>query len=762
MLRQMNGKKLLAGVLLISSLFAVSAAVSASSVTVSMNAIVNPLSAIPGQGSLQGVTCTSASACVAVGSDFNNQPLVLTGNPATWTATGAKEIALSSTFGSHGSLAAVTCTSATACVAVGSDLNNQPLVLAGNPATWTVAQAKQITLGKSGSGAQLRSISCPSATSCVAVGSDAKYQPLVLAGNPATWTVAQASEISGGGELDSVTCTSTTACVAVGSNQNSQPLVLVGSPATSPATWTANEITVDSSYSTLASLKSVTCVSATSCVAVGDNNGLLMTVTGNPANWIGDPPSWTLPADVLFTDSVSTQGDYTFSGVTCTLITTCTAVGTDINSLPFFETGDPSSWSLNPPTELTLTSNFGSSGSINSIACTSATACVAVGSDSNSQPLVLSGIPASWNVAQAKEIVLTSTFGNGAALNGISCFSISACVAVGSTVAVGSGPLQPVTVAGNPAAWGSATARSITLGSTFGGGGELNAISCTSATFCVGVGDDKNGQPITLSGNPTSWTATQAKEISLGGLGPSGRLNAVSCTSSTNCVAVGIDGNRLPLVLAGNPATWASINFSEVAIAPNQYGGKLTGISCTSLTNCVAVGYDFAGQPIVATGNPSGLVETELALGTFGTQGKFRAVTCTSATTCVAVGDDLQQPLVLAGNPATWAAAQIVELSVSAPVATTVGQLSTAFFPTGGSLASVSCSSATSCIAVGTDAQGGAMFVKGTPTSLGTQSISRPLATTAVSVANFGAVSCVSTACYVGGYTPNAFFVASL
>ena len=349
-----------------------------------------------------------------------------------------------------------------------------------------------------------------------------------------------------------------------------------------------------------------------------------------------------------------------------------------------------------------------------------------------------------------------------AALNGISCFSISACVAVGSTVAVGSGPLQPVTVAGNPAAWGSATARSITLGSTFGGGGELNAISCTSATFCVGVGDDKNGQPITLSGNPTSWTATQAKEISLGGLGPSGRLNAVSCTSSTNCVAVGIDGNRLPLVLAGNPATWASINFSEVAIAPNQYGGKLTGISCTSLTNCVAVGYDFAGQPIVATGNPSGLVETELALGTFGTQGKFRAVTCTSATTCVAVGDDLQQPLVLAGNPATWAAAQIVELSVSAPVATTVGQLSTAFFPTGGSLASVSCSSATSCIAVGTDAQGGAMFVKGTPTSLGTQSISRPLATTAVSVANFGAVSCVSTACYVGGYTPNAFFVASL
>src|SRR5207302_635838 len=156
------------------------------------------------------VSCTSPTACIAVGTDGNEQPLVLSGDPASWAEAQAREITLSS-FGPFVALNSVSCTSSSACVAVGIDGNSQPIVLAGDPATWGVAQAHEVTLGHTfGSGGSLLSVTCPSPSSCVAGGIDGGHEPLVVSGDPGTtWTAAQAQEIGldvpfgSGGELDS-------------------------------------------------------------------------------------------------------------------------------------------------------------------------------------------------------------------------------------------------------------------------------------------------------------------------------------------------------------------------------------------------------------------------------------------------------------------------------------------------------------------------------------------------------------------------------
>lgn len=79
-------------------------------------------------GTLNAISCRSASSCVAVesvGATPNapfelSQPLVLVGNPATWRVHDASQITLGGTFGYEGTLDEVGCVAATSCVAVGA------------------------------------------------------------------------------------------------------------------------------------------------------------------------------------------------------------------------------------------------------------------------------------------------------------------------------------------------------------------------------------------------------------------------------------------------------------------------------------------------------------------------------------------------------------------------------------------------------------------------------------------------------------------
>jgi len=761
--------------------FGILAASAASSST--FTPVVNSLSQLPATGSLAGTWCASSSSCVAVGQDENGQPLVLAGDPSTWSKSQAKEINLGSAFGSHGSLSSVACQSATSCVAVGYDWKGQPLVLAGDPSTWSAAQAREITLGSTfGTFGSLSSVSCVSGTSCVAVGGDGHGQPLVLAGDPSTWSAAQAREIALGsafdsqGFLSSISCLSATSCVAAGSDGKAEPLTLAGDPSTWSAAQ-AREIALGSTFGSQGFPSSVSCLSATSCVVVGsDGKSEPLTLAGNPSTWTA-----AQAREIALGSSFGSQGS--LPSVSCLSATSCVATGSDGKSEPLTLVGNPSIWSAAQAREVTLGSSFGSQGFLSSVACLSATSCVVVGSDGKSEPLTLAGDPSTWSAAQTTEVTLTGmAFGAQDAHPQLTCSSATACFNVGYDGGAGGG-IGPFILRGNPTTWDQVTPTVMSgVTSTYG---NLVGAACASATYCVAVGDDWNSnlqtsEPLALTGNPSTWGTAHGHEITLGSslnpLHTGSSLSAVACTSSTSCVAVGEDGHNQPLVVAGNPSTWSSSKAKQITLGKSfGYGGWLVSIACASSTSCVAVGQDRKGLPLVLAGNPATWSATQarqITLGSaFSSLGSLSSVVCTSSTYCVSVGQSgstgqltaKAKPLVLRGNPSTWTASSAFNLPVSASSPSTVGGFSAVAGHGSGFLTSISCRSATYCVAVGGDKHAAPVYIAGNPkTWTGTSTLARPATTGSFKTARLTSSYCTSTVCFVDGYSNGGDFVATV
>jgi uncharacterized repeat protein (TIGR02543 family) len=407
-------------------------------------------------------------------------------------------------------------------------------------------------------------------------------------------------------------------------------------------------------------------------------SALLNVVAATPASATG--VSWS-PQEFSLGSSFGSAGY--FNSISCTSATACTAVGQDDNSEPFILTGNPATWTASNATEIALGSSFASSGTLYAISCTSATSCTAVGNDGHNQPLAFTGDPSSWTVSNATEIALGSSFGSQGYPQAISCTSTTTCTAAGYD-----GHNQPFALTGNPSTWTASNATEIALGSSFGSQGSLYAISCTSATACTAAGQDGNNEPLVLTGNPSTWNASNATEIALGsGFSGAGDLQGISCTSATKCTAVGSDGNSRSLILTGDPSSWTAINAYEVTLG-SSFGSpvELYAISCTSATSCTAVAGDGHHQPFTLIGDPSSWTvsnasETTLGSG-FGNSGYLLAVSCTSATTCTAAGGDgHSEPIILTSsvsNPVSHAATYPVSYVVGGGTGTLPTQVSEA------------------------------------------------------------------------------------
>jgi hypothetical protein len=196
---------------------------------------------------LNGVSCVSVSACVAVG-DSGSGSFAEVWNGARWMITPTPNPA----GASYATLAAVSCTATTACIAVGhasyaSSPFSLPLVERWDGSSWTI----QNTPSVAGGGA-LTSVSCISATTCEAVGGPAEGW------NGSSWTIQNTPGVAGGGDLTSVSCTSATTCEAVVSG------LAEG--------WDGSSWTLQSgpSVASATTLSGVSCTSATTCEAVGN------------------------------------------------------------------------------------------------------------------------------------------------------------------------------------------------------------------------------------------------------------------------------------------------------------------------------------------------------------------------------------------------------------------------------------------------------------------------------------------------------------
>ena len=331
---------------------------------------------------LYSVSCVSVSFCVATGF-YNNgsahQTLVEHWDGVSWTVVSSPNVGTS-----FNDLRSVSCVSVSFCVATGlytiGGSTVQTLVEHWDGVSWTVVTSPNVGTNTN----ELYSVSCVSVSFCVATGfynNGSALQTLVEHWDGVSWTVVSSPNVSTNtNELRSVSCVSVSFCVATGlyTIGGSTPQTLVGH--WNGASWAVvSSPNVGTSFNML---ESVSCVSASFCVATGVHGG------GSPfqtlvEHW--DGVSWT----VVPSPNVGVIANLLLS-VSCVSVSFCVATGTYDGVLPvqtLVQHWDGVSWTV------VSSPNDGTTSLLRSVSCVSATECVAVGSTNTgnaNQTLVVS------------------------------------------------------------------------------------------------------------------------------------------------------------------------------------------------------------------------------------------------------------------------------------------------------------------------------------------------------------------------------------
>ncbi len=255
---------------------------------------------------------------------------------------------------------------------------------------------------------------------------------------------------------------------------------------------------------------------------------------------------------------------------------------------------------------------------------------------------------------------------------------------------------------------------------------SLNAISCTSSAFCLAVGG--------FNGTSVVTEFVNGVEGGVRTIPGQMTLTAMACPSASTCYAVGnitavnppdnADGVVVPIVygVVGTPVT---VPGTEV----------LTAIACDrGTTTCVAVGSDttdsqnppFSSGSVVALANgvPTGTVQNEPGFLS------LSSVACPTPGSCLAVGTALGSSTTVGGI-----------LPISSGVAGTAAT-DTDFY----GLSTIGCAAATQCVAAGVGPNGQQVA----PVDAGTAGTANMVP----GVAGFSGTTCpTATRCYLTGQT---------
>lgn len=247
--------------------------------------------------------------------------------------------------------------------------------------------------------------------------------------------------------------------------------------------------------------------------------------------------------------------------------------------------------------------------SINSISCTSAGNCSAVGSYTDAsgaeQGLLLTETVGTW--ATGVELVLPGDAGTNprVSLDQVSCGSAGSCTAVGS-YSYSSGDGEGLLVTETAGVWGPAFEPISPANAATKSGAGLVSVSCSTAGNCTAVGGyldaSNNFQGLLLTETAGSWGTGVEAHLPAKAAATKQQvfLNSVSCASPGNCTAVGgyldSSGGAEGLLLSEKAGSWASgvtAHLPANAATSSKYAGEVVliySVSCASAGNCSAVG----------------------------------------------------------------------------------------------------------------------------------------------------------------------------
>ena len=493
------------------------------------------------ESSLTGVSCASVSFCMAVGA-ADNQPAE--GGALTdiesfaerWTGIAWTAAAPSGSPGASPALYAISCTSPSFCIAVGS----------------TVASSAD---GFAGGGWQ-------------------SSKALVEAWNGTTWAVeATPAGAVAPTELSGVSCTSSTSCVAVGARGVGRYRQYALVETWNGTSWSERAASSPGKYATW--LTAISCVAASWCTAVG---GVANTyIDGPPGTGIpfAQPvaESWngsrwatsTLPGVPIEVGSKRELAG-TATGVSCTSRSFCLASGY------YQETqsaASPDAFALqwNGRSWTNAVAGLSRFARIGGVSCQSSSACVAAGTayggpeaTSRSTPLA-----ADWNRGRwsSVSLPLTPAASGGrwsGGLAGVSCVPSAGCTAVGDQPSgiyeaplaqsdlSATSSLTPVAVVGlgGPASTGEALAAPVL--------GHTANLKLVSGSVLVKLPGSSTFVALTAVGQIPFGTVVNATHgsVSVTTAGPHGTTQTITLSEGEFVLTQGRDGMVVATLTGGD------------------------------------------------------------------------------------------------------------------------------------------------------------------------------------------------------------------
>ncbi len=564
-----------------------------------------------GGNRLTSVSCTSGSACTAVGfaGDMFADPLPVAErwNGSAWTVQPAPLPA----GATRGVLSSVSCAATAECIAVGYWHDDRkgggPLSELWDGTAW-VAQPTPAAYPTD----TYTAVSCSMPGSCVAIG---KSRPGYVA---ARWDGAQWSPISApagdtglDGSYVGLSCPGLNTCVTVGAAQTADYgySYLTQAASWNGAAWTA-QAPADPLGVTQNYLSAISCATDRSCVVVGaswdrrDSAGPLV------EHWNGT--SWRI-------DPTPAQDDASLSAVSCVADDDCLAVGGFVDrsgqAAALAEAWDGHTWRVEP---VPIPAGATAAG-FTSVSCSAGpperdhpqprSACVAVGAfadaDGHESALVERRTGSAWSVQPVPVPTGTAT----SVLDAISCSTVHACTAVGGYETASASPFQP---SGPCSFWcpvsehwdGANWTASLPANPETSTATNLSAVSCAAPNRCTAVGqwvpqDREGGHPgITLAEgwNGSSWTVQPTPDPpDVGGTGGTNNspFQAVSCPPTSGCTSVGNyastdpDGDFLPFAEHRDQQQW---RLQMMPAPTGSFYNDMKGVSCPAPDMCMAVG----------------------------------------------------------------------------------------------------------------------------------------------------------------------------
>jgi len=256
-------------------------------------------------------------------------------------------------------------------------------------------------------------------------------------------------------------------------------------------------------------------------------------------------------------------------------------------------------------------------GQVSSVACTAVQSCAAVGSyeysSGNQHGFTAAESKGRW--ARARQVTLpanAATQGSNALLGGVTCTGSGSCLAVGGYLDKAGG-FELMAVVESHGHWGRAREIAPPRNAAADPGASFDGVACWGVGSCSAVGSyvdtSKRGQALVVTESGGHWgRATEIAIPSNAGPNPGALLTGVACGPPGACTAVGgyYDKTAAAHAMAVNKTKrgWARAIEIRPPPAKGFEAAGLGGVSCTGVGTCEAVGsyiLNFAAVPMAVT-----------------------------------------------------------------------------------------------------------------------------------------------------------------